>query len=55
MAQELFLSEVEVISLLNQIELESEKLRAKPAAAPQAPAPKKSAVSLSQIRNDKSS
>jgi len=44
MAQELFLSEVEVISLLNQIELESEKLRTKPAAAPVVPAPKKSAV-----------
>lgn len=45
MAQELFLSEVEVISLLNQIELESEKLKVKqPAALPQAPAPKKGAV-----------
>ena len=47
MAQELFLSEVEVISLLNQIELESEKLHAKPAKPAPAiitPSPKKSPV-----------
>ena len=47
MAQELFLSEVEVIALLNQIELESEKLRAKPLAKPAviaAPSTKKNTV-----------
>jgi hypothetical protein len=52
MAKELFLSEVEVISLLNQIELESEKLRIQPAAQPAAiVTAKKSPVVVKQPSN----